>query len=183
MRSLLEWRAGIVSLCKNRKGNPGRPVSVEHLAAMNAEQIRQAEAIIRLFGIAGDAESKDAEKYGPTRLAFWDLEYTSAYRQFLKENHYLYTEAKSENVIDRIKGVAEHPRQMERVPSGAAFSFRLNLKHLAGDSAELLDTIKVGLRMMELDSLGGSGSRGYGKISFEGLKMNGEPLDLPKSLD
>ena len=32
-----------------------------------------------------------------------------------------YTEIKMENVINRIKGAAEHPRQMERVPPEAIF--------------------------------------------------------------
>jgi CRISPR-associated protein Csm3 len=40
-----------------------------------------------------------------------------------------YTENKWENVIDRTKGVAEHPRQTERVPAGAVFhaEFVLNV--------------------------------------------------------
>ena len=33
----------------------------------------------------------------------------------------LLTETKMENMIDRIRGVAEHPRNTERVPAGARF--------------------------------------------------------------
>ena len=31
-----------------------------------------------------------------------------------------------------------------------------------------------GLKLLELDSLGGSGSRGYGKIALEGLTIDGQ---------
>jgi CRISPR-associated protein Csm3 len=70
-----------------------------------------------------------------------------------------FTEAKSENVIDRIKGVAEHPRQSERVPSGAQFNFKITIRQLENDNTEqLLNTVLSGLKMLELDGIGGSGS-------------------------
>ena len=31
-----------------------------------------------------------------------------------------------------------------------------------------------GLKLLELDSVGGSGSRGYGKVRFKGLRINGQ---------
>lgn len=181
MRSLLEWRAGIVALCKDKKGNPGKPVSVEHLKDMNERQRRDAEAIIRLFGISGDAGDA-AEKYGPTRMAFWDCNLTEEHRQFVRDNNYLYTEAKSENSINRITGVADNPRQTERVPAGAKFTFRLNLKVLDENDTDLLDLVKIGLKMLTLDGIGGSGSRGYGKIEFDGLTLNGQAFNLPETL-
>ena len=33
-----------------------------------------------------------------------------------------------------------------------------------------------GLKLLEWDSLGGSGSRGYGKIRFENLKIDDEDI-------
>ncbi len=36
-----------------------------------------------------------------------------------------WTEIKTENVINRIKGSAESPRQIERVPAGAIFTFEM----------------------------------------------------------
>ena len=83
------------------------------------------------------------------------------------------TEVKSENRINRISGVAEHPRQTERVPAGAQFDFRLSIKKLAGDGDDLLTTVLQGLKLLELDSVGGSGSRGYGKVKFVGLQIDG----------
>jgi CRISPR-associated protein Csm3 len=37
------------------------------------------------------------------------------------------------------------------------------------------------LKLLELDGIGGSGSRGYGKIKFENLKLNN--VDLQARLD
>jgi CRISPR-associated protein Csm3 len=175
MRSLLEWRAGIVGVCG------GKPVSIRHIEELDGAQKREAERIIRLFGISGDAGDA-AEKYGPTRLAFWDCALTEEHRQFVRDNNYLYTEAKSENSINRISGVAESPRQTERVPAGSRFAFRLNLKVLDDTEADLLELVKAGLKMLTLDGIGGSGSRGYGKIRFNGLTLNGQGFDLPEKL-
>jgi CRISPR-associated protein Csm3 len=175
MRSLLEWRAGIVGTCE------GRPVSVKHIDKLNGPQKTDAERIVRLFGISGDAGDA-AEKYGPSRLSFWDCSLTDAHRKKVEGNNYLYTEAKSENSINRITGVAESPRQTERIPAGATFDFRLNLKVLDDHETELLDLVKIGLKMLTLDGIGGSGSRGYGKIQFNGLALNGQPFDLPEKL-
>ncbi len=36
--------------------------------------------------------------------------------------------------------------------------------------------VLLGMRLLELDSLGGSGSRGYGKLAFEGLELDGTCL-------
>ncbi|MBP7491814.1 MAG: hypothetical protein KA803_06940, partial [Rhodoferax sp.] len=60
----------------------------------------------------------------------------------------------------------------ERVPAGAQFDFRLSVKQLAGDGDELMNTVLQGLKLLELDSVGGSGSRGYGKVRFVNLKIN-----------
>jgi CRISPR-associated protein Csm3 len=42
--------------------------------------------------------------------------------------------------------------------------------------------VKIGLKMLTLDGIGGSGSRGYGKIEFDGLTLNGQAFDLPETL-
>ena len=84
-----------------------------------------------------------------------------------------YTENKWENVIDRTKGVAEHPRQSERVPAGAVFNaeFILNIWDDDKDKEnELIALFEKGIRLLENDYLGGSGSRGYGQIKFGELK-------------
>ncbi len=92
----------------------------------------------------------------------------------MDDKNLLLTEVKMENSIDRIKGVAENPRNTERVPAGAVFDFQLSLKVI--DDENLVDDVLEGLHLLELTGLGGSGSRGYGKIAFSDLKIDGESL-------
>jgi len=168
MRSLLEWRSGAVQ---------EMPLGADNLGKANATQQPEIKRILQLFGIGG-GDAKDAEtlveEIGPTRLAFWDCPLAAEWEKEVRDNNQLLTEIKSENLIDRISGTAKHPRHTERVPAGAKFDFRLALKRLAGDGDVLLDTVLQGLKLIEHDSLGGSGSRGYGKVAFKALKIDGE---------
>lgn len=88
------------------------------------------------------------------------------------------TEVKFENTIDRVSSVA-NPRQIERVIAGSRFEFAL-IYEVAADpetsevpSAEEIkedfQTIVTGLRLLELDYLGGHGTRGYGRVQFHDL--------------
>lgn len=168
IRSLLEWRHGLVLAAG------GSPYSFKHLAddANNPAGRR----VIQLFGGAPDkADDKLVSSIGPTRLAFWDCPLDTDWKEKeLDTRNLLTTEVKSENSINRIAGTAEHPRFIERVIAGAQFDFTLTLKVLSGD--DLLDTVLLGLKLLELDSLGGSGSRGYGKLKFAGLTLDDTDL-------
>ncbi|MDR1647235.1 MAG: type III-A CRISPR-associated RAMP protein Csm3 [Zoogloeaceae bacterium] len=167
MRSLLEWRSGAVKEA---------PLGAKDLKA-DAPQAPEIKRILQLFGIGG-GDAKDNETLvkdlGPTRLAFWDCPLDPDWEKEIRDDNQLLTEVKSENLINRISGVAEHPRNTERVPAGAKFIFRLSLKELEGDDENLLNIVLQGLKLIEHDSLGGSGSRGYGKVKFVGLKINGQ---------
>ena len=78
-----------------------------------------------------------------------------------------YTEVKWENTINRTKGSAEHPRQLERVPQGAMFEYEMVLDVYDVDAEKkYLEEIKKAMKLLEDDYLGGSGTRGYGKIKF-----------------
>jgi len=150
----------------------GRPFSFEHLSKVDNNDARN---LLRLFG---GAPSKDVDRVvaeiGPTRLAFWDCALDPAWLAAVRARNILATEAKSENSINRIAGVAEHPRFTERVIAGAEFNFRLSLKVVDGE--DLLPLLLEGLKLLEADSLGGSGSRGYGKVVLSKLALDGEPL-------
>jgi CRISPR-associated protein Csm3 len=62
------------------------------------------------------------------------------------------------------------------VPEGTEFDFNITFKVLRENEDELLEPILLkGLRLMEMDALGGSGSRGYGRIEF---KFNDENVQL-----
>jgi CRISPR-associated protein Csm3 len=58
-------------------------------------------------------------------------------------------------------------RQTERVPAGAVFNVEFILNIWDDDNEkELKELFKKGIRLLENDYLGGSGSRGYGQIKF-----------------
>ena len=119
-----------------------------------------------LFGITG----KDDAENIPSRLIVRDAMLTRDSLNLFAKSEYLdmpYTENKWENVIDRTKGVAEHPRQSERVPAGAKFNAEFILNIWDNDNEEeLMALFMKGIRLLENDYLGGSGSRGYGQIKF-----------------
>lgn len=80
-----------------------------------------------------------------------------------------WVEVKSENNIDRRTGVAGSPRLMERVVPNARFRFEITVRVFDGDDRrpELMAAVRKALNLIELDYLGASGSRGYGKVRFE----------------
>ena len=83
-----------------------------------------------------------------------------------------YTEVKFENTIDRITAEA-NPRQIERAIRNSNFDFELIYEITDKNENQVEEDFKVirdGLKLLELDYLGGSGSRGYGKVAFENLK-------------
>lgn len=84
-----------------------------------------------------------------------------------RRNRWDLFEVKSENAINRIEGTARNPRFTERVVSGAEFDLTITLKLLGEDENELFDYLLDGLRLLEMDALGGSGSRGYGRIEMQ----------------
>ena len=168
MRSLLEWRSGAV-----QEVPLGWKDYQNAAEGMQKDEVRR---ILQLFGISGGDKAglEEMLELGPTRVSFWDCNLQDDWVDRIREDNLALTEVKSENRINRISGVAEHPRQTERVPAGACFDFRLSVKQLDGDSKDLLNTVLQGLRLLELDSVGGSGSRGYGKVKFKNLTIDDE---------
>ena len=172
VRSLLEWRSGAVK---------PEPLGFGDIN----ERHPLVKPILQLFGVGGGDHLDDdqARQLGPTRLSFWDAPLRGDWVETVSKENQLLVEVKTENRIDRIKGVAEHPRQTERVPAGARFDFRLSIKVLDadGDGMDLRRILFQGLRLLELDSLGGSGSRGYGKVKFTHLSLDG--ADVQQEFD
>ncbi len=168
IRSLLEWKLGVVGQTE------GRPLGFRDIARVPSAELDQAKNLLKLFGGAPEGSNQDmklVEEIGPTRLAFWDCSLSRSWVEEMSRRNLLLTETKMENMIDRIRGVAEHPRNTERVPAGAAFDFTLTLR--VHDNENLLATVYEGLKLLELTGLGGSGSRGYGKVKFAELKLDG----------
>lgn len=172
VRSLLEWELGIVT--------DGGPLGFKHIGKFKDMDQSRAKDILRLFGGAPEGSGQDmrlVEEIGPTRLAFWDCSLDKSWVEEMNARNLLLTENKTENMIDRIRGVAEHPRNTERVPAGARFDFDLTLR--THEDENLLPTVLRGLKLLEVTGLGGSGSRGYGKVKFTKLDMEGGDL-LPE---
>jgi len=168
MRNLLEWHFGLVK-------HNGSVFSDYKTKEPNAQNL------LKLFGGAPD-NSDEATFIGSTRLAFWDCNLNETFKNEISKRNLLATESKSENTINRISGVASNPRHTERVIAGAKFDFTLTFKVLENDNEQaFLDTILLGLKLLELDSLGGSGSRGYGKVKFANLKL--AETDVQPQLD
>jgi len=125
--------------------------------------------ICRIFGVA----KGEGSPFGPSRLIVRDARLISNGSADKTR-----TERKWENVINRIKGTAENPRQMERVPAGTTFKLEMDYRvfDVDGDKGAtdlaLFVHVLRGLRLIELDTLGGSGSRGYGKVSFDTVTIH-----------
>lgn len=100
-------------------------------------------------------------------------------KRYSQEKGLSYAEIKSENIINRHTGRASDPRQMERVIDGTLFNLEISIRVFQGDEVNEENPVKQllnrGLRLLEKDYLGGSGSRGYGKVSLYDMKVDGQP--------
>jgi len=108
-----------------------------------------------------------------TRLRVSDLFLTDTSEQALREagTTLPYVEVKAEAAIDRVTSAAV-PRTMERVPAGAEFGGRLTLLLYEGDDpARSVDLTVQALELVEADFLGGGGSRGSGRVTFQDLTL------------
>jgi CRISPR-associated protein Csm3 len=127
----------------------------------------------KMFGYqGGSGGSNDGEI---SRLIFRDALLDTAHfeKNFKDKDAILetdYTEAKWENTINRVEGKAKNGglRQLERVPAGAQFNFEIVINVFDVDGGiNVEEKLKHGLALLESNYLGGSGSRGYGKVHIE----------------
>lgn len=159
IRSLLEMRSGLMVK------TDGKPLGHKHLIGLEGKQKTDCENILKLFGASGS--EKDENEIGPCRASFADCPLEEEWKKEALSEQRALTEVKSENSIDRIKGTVTPggPRFTERVPAGTHFRFSIALKKLS-DAENLEDYLLQGMKLLELDALGGNGSRGYGQIKF-----------------
>lgn len=118
--------------------------------------------IIRLFGSAKG-------KVKRSRLLFSDMVLANE-GELRNAGLQSMTEVKFENSISRLTAVA-NPRQIERAVRGSIFE--LDLIYEVEETDELLEDMEMlaeGMKLLQYDYLGGSGSRGYGKIAFQNLE-------------
>ncbi|MBX6323969.1 MAG: type III-A CRISPR-associated RAMP protein Csm3 [Rhodospirillaceae bacterium] len=165
LRFLLEWAFDTVR-------DDGKPWGADG-QDRNA-QTDPRDPVLRIFGTPIKAE---AWKGGPTRLMVRDAMLEREWLDDALARNLPLTEEKTEVVIDRIAGKAHDrigPRQTERVPAGARFDLELVFRvYDTGDGGRqdqaCFNWLLAGLSLLEQDALGGSGSRGYGRIRFDDL--------------
>ncbi len=161
VRSLLELTSGAMG------GTRGEPLSLKNLSSAQGAGKDRCLDIVKIFGSSGDdGEQRIEDKIGPTRVSFADCMLDPEWKKAAEDKRLQLFEVKSENAINRISGTAQNPRFTERVPAGTKFAFSVTLKVFEGDD-NLPDLLLEGLGLLELDYLGGSGSRGYGRVRFE----------------
>lgn len=118
------------------------------------------QEVQRLFGCS-------APKIIPSRLQFADAHVCNADK--FKEIGL--TEVKMENTIQRNNAVA-NPRQIERVVSGVEFDVKIAYDLLSPDEfSEDMKNVAKAMKLLQLDYLGGHGSRGSGRVSFKDITL------------
>lgn len=171
MRSLMEWKLGKVAL------NNGKPCSCGKCE------------VCRVFGVSAANKSEEKElagQRGPTRLIVRDAEISLKSLEEYNNDGIPLVEEKHENTINRITAEA-NPRPVERIVPGTLFDFNLSYRVLdTGDDGQedeknFTEVVLTAMAMVQLDYLGGGGSRGNGKISFVDLQdENGQNIQLPE---
>lgn len=122
------------------------------------------DEIGRLFG--------QSEKYA-SRLQFQDVFFNEESAERIEKigtDLYL-SEIKFENTINRLTAIA-NPRQLERVPAGSYFDFKL-VYNVENDEDLKIDfeNISSCFNLLQEDYLGGHGTRGYGRVAFDNLEF------------
>ena len=139
---------------------------IENMPDLSADDAR----ILRLFG--------SAKPVRRSRLQFADAFLTNA--EALSNKGVRVTEVKTENTISRANAQA-NPRQIERVIAGAVFG--ISIVYDVTDPAQVEEDLALlakGMKLLQMDYLGGHGSRGSGRVSLKNfaLKSYGAPVEL-----
>jgi len=174
IRSLLELYFKLINPLESDEKKRGIPVN----STFKFGDEKKRNLIITLFGEGSEFKTSN-KKFNLTRTIFRDCFITDEIRKATIENRIELFEEKTENVIDRITGATKKGglRHIQRVVSSVEFNFDLSIRVFERDNKKLFeDTILLGLKLLELDALGGNGSRGYGKVKFFDIKEDIDSL-------
>ena len=121
----------------------------------------------QIFGSAADNSKLEF----PTRIIVRDAFPTDETKELWKTQEDIVkgTELKYENVLNRIDSSA-NPSNIERVPKGSSCNFEIVFSIYEDDSNNLPSLLEA-MALLEDNYLGGSGSRGFGKVVFKNLKI------------
>ena len=142
--------------------------SAESVIANRGQVCTDDEAVsTQIFGSAAD----NSKLKFPTRIIVRDAFPTEETKELWKTQEDIVkgTELKWENVLNRIDSSA-NPRNIERVPKGSSFNFEIVFSVYEDDSNNLPSLLEA-MALLEDNYLGGSGSRGFGKVTFKDLKI------------
>ena len=129
--------------------------------------------VCRVFG----PHKKAQHDLGPTRIKVYDAP--------LIDDEFR-IELKTESVIRRDTGAAEHPRTLERVAPGARFRLRIDLMeydldkefgYKKADGTEvtggqaLIAVVDHAIDLLENSGIGAGTGKGYGEIAIEDIKL------------
>lgn len=128
-----------------------------------SSNIEHESMVCKLFGSGDPKKGKE-----PTRLIFRDANLSTGYEKYIEG------EEKTEVKIDRQKLSAFDGgvRKQERIAAGAKFDFEIMVRVFEGDDEnKFKERLNEAMKIVELEFLGGSGSRGYGQVKFEDIKF------------
>ena len=145
--------------------NKGKPSTDENAVAA------------QIFGVSADNSS--GLKY-PTRIIVRDSFPTEESINLWNEQEDIVrgAEIKWENTLNRIDSSA-NPRNLERIPKGSSFNFEIVFSVYEEDN-ENISSLLESMALLEDNYLGGSGTRGYGKVIFDKIKVSKRGQDYYK---
>lgn len=135
-----------------------------------------------IFGNSAD-EVTDGQLKGPTRIIVRDSFPTEDTLEKWSETDDVVggAELKYENTLNRITSEAK-PRNQERVPKDSRFNMEIVFSILDEDDPKNLNGVFESLMLLEDNYIGGSGTRGYGKVKFENISLIKRSKDYYKGI-
>lgn len=134
--------------------------------------------VCRVFG----PHMNPSHGLGPSRIIVREAYLTKETREKitqLEAEGKEFSEVKTETMVNRWTGVAADRslRTPERIPAGAEFDLEMSLRIFKGDEEQkIVEFVKKGLYLLQKDYLGGSGTRGYGWVEIQDLKVEEQPV-------
>ncbi|MFP4459575.1 MAG: type III-A CRISPR-associated RAMP protein Csm3 [Candidatus Zixiibacteriota bacterium] len=176
MRYLIEKNLGLLHFRDPSQPYVGLPTIIKNARPKSFHE----SLIVNLFGTP-----EERWQFGPTRLLFRDsLINANQERKFITGE--FRTEIKTEAAIQRDTGHSYQPRPIERVPAGIKFDMEMILRTIdekdEGNLEKYIELIKLGLYLIELDYIGGGGSRGSGKVRFNNIKIDDKEISIKEEI-
>lgn len=148
----------------------------------NKGHVSDSGLAAQLFGVSGNVEKLDKEGLY-YKVIVRDSFPTEETVNNWEENPNLLngSELKYENTLNRLTAEAK-PRNIERVPPESCFKFEIIVNISSQEDDKTCDKkdilpILQAMNLLQDDYLGGSGSRGFGKIAFKDMEVIERSLD------